>query len=62
MQRSCKRIAMKKTITDIHSDDPVKAVKKLARERIGQPGKTRVIVPKKGRKAKHKEEVENVTL
>lgn len=44
---------MKKTITEIIPVDIPKAIRKLARERVGQPPAVKVIVEKKRKKAKH---------
>ena len=45
---------MKKKISITAPYDKTKAVKRLARERVGQPHQEKVIVPKKARKPKHK--------
>ena len=50
---------MKKTITETIPYDTTAAVKKLARERVGQPPGEKVIAEKTRRKkAKHKKQAE----
>jgi hypothetical protein len=49
---------MKKRITETIPYDTSKAVKRLARERVGGPKQEKVIQPKNKRKPKHKKKEE----